>query len=540
MGEMLGCSIQQPKKPEMRMIEKQLQERRTHVLVVTNIGSSTPNFSEANIEIEGAKSGEKLASVVVGVPQSFAIPNLLRRDATPITTYAQMPSIEELPVEATKTGPIQSNTQNHMYSPLPQYQQTGKKKYKLNDCEEFNVQTARSTYEDQNFCLRKKETNAPWTVHYWVENDTSWEANNTIRQDDKVGQQDIENIAAKFSAKNMILDTSIDIYGKPWGSHADRRKDLISGDRTDLHVLIYDINQDGADGTIRGYFWFRDNFIGAPNSNEKLIITIDAPSLSRKKNLTYRVFIHEFNHMISFYQKQIVKDSKLPETWLSEMMAQMATDLLSARLFNGENQQYTDMIRAHLSAPWESLTKWDGKVEDYYSVSHFGAHLLRNEYARYGEESVQLARFIQNNHYPDYRAITWAIRQRIRRDDSWSEILKEYANSSVSPNRHALEATTANGKQFTLSLIQAFELAKNDSGIPIGIPMFDISEQKPQKMPYFFSSGKRSGYVSRKVVNQIRPPEPGGFIYVHLGQFSEKVLLKVNLPKQFEYDIVTL
>ena len=517
-----------PEKPKDRLVEQMLPKGGTYVLVVANAGSATPPFSEKNIRLEGKNARQK--------PRSSALPADLPPaffgGGAPQITYAQMPTLDDLPLEARSS-----------YIEEPQYSHVKAPSYALGEALEFNVQVARNgsygqMYKNRSFSLRKKETNSPWTIHYWVD-DSSWDAGNTSTRDDKVGSADIEKIAKKFSAKDQILDTHIDIYGQPWGSH--NFNNAIPGDTRNLHILIYDINLNGSRGTTRGYFWSRDNTTDKKNSNHKLIITVDAPSLSRDKNMTYGVLIHELNHMTVFYQKRMKRASASPETWLSEMMAQMASDLISEKLFRSQKQPFTKMIAAHLLAPWESLTNWGNKLEDYYSVSHFAAFLLRSQYSGYGRDFIKLAQHIQNNAYTDYRAITHATRQ-LKSRDSWGQILLSYATTALKGHT-TTERTSFMGKPFQLEPIKPFELITASRGPKkgnfIGIPMFDITKNS-RRMPYFFSSGRPSRYENPSRANQIQAPEPGGFIYVYLGKYKRNVSVRVTLPPGLEYEIVRL
>ena len=519
----LSCDPPSSRKIEVSPVKETLAKDKTHVLVVTNIGSTKYPFSKANIVMESKNAGQMSASFASNhfdTPAFFSIPERQ-------ITYAQMPALEELPTESPEARQI--------YNQGPQYQKFGEETYNEGDVLGFNVQIKHGVFKNRTFTLRKKDTNDSWTVHYWVDND-AWREGNTVPQDDFVGRGDINDIADKFSREGQILDTSINIYGPPWGIDAYGFGNLIPETTKGLHVLIYDINLEeagerGGWGKVRGYFWLRDNMTNLQGSNKKLVITIDAPNLSRWKSKTYGVLIHEFNHMITFYQKRIKRGSASAATWLTEMMAQMATDLVSDKL--RLEKSHKKMIASHLHEPWESLIHWCGTVKDYHSVTHFGAFLLRSKYTEYGQKSVELARHIQNNRHTDYKAITHAIRQLKGSSDSWGKILRTYATQAIKGHTAKKEDSFLKKK---LEPIEPFKLIKDGYGIN-GIPMFALSRNG--KMPYVPPSGELIKYESR-YPKRIKAPEPGGFIYVYLGKFEQDAVLKLTLPSGLKHDIVPL
>ncbi len=87
---------------------------------------------------------------------------------------------------------------------------------------------------------------------------------------------------------------------------------LIAGNTKDIHILFYDISEDGYDGNkerVVGYFNSSDNKIKAGNSNQKLVLNLDLLYYSNIKNkeFFYSVVIHELQHMIEFYRKTLLK-----------------------------------------------------------------------------------------------------------------------------------------------------------------------------------------------------------------------------------------
>ena len=520
-----------------RRVEKKLSSGKAWALVITNTGSASPGFSEANISISAANAGQRLV-LDDSVISNNVSPAFFGEDAEVQPTYAEMPDFDELLAQARNTqGPQYHRSKDPKHTARP-------KTYNVGDKENFKVQVTGGAFRSRKFFLReKKETDdKSWEVHYWVE-ENSWKENNTERQDLWVGKNNIDDIAAKFSAKDGILDTSIAIYGSLWGDHKDKRENdyLISGDRKDLHILIFNIFEDGLQGAVLGYFSSCDNMTNCDSSNEKLVLAVDAPGMSRKPDDTYGTLAHELNHMITFYQKRIQRGVRA-ETWLNEMMAQMANDLVSEKLFPGKKNDFNLMIKNHLRQPWESMTKWDSSVQDYYSITYLAAFLLRSKYAESGAKSTELAKHIQNNNFTDHRAITYAT-QKLGHSDSWPQILQNYAKAAIKKGGLTATAKTPLGtsgtSSFQLGPIQPFGF---QYGSKYGVAMFAPFAGAFEKMPFLGASGKLFRHTNSNMSsNQIQAPKPGGFIYVYLGKYKQDTVLKMTLPlipKGLEYDIV--
>ena len=155
-----------------------------------------------------------------------------------------------------------------------------------------------------------------------------------------VRQVMVDGIADRFlqpGSGNDIYDWTTAIFDAPWGPHD--RPDLIPAEYgSQIHILIYDIDDDGlAPGGSRrgGYHWAKDNYWRNPRdivlatSNERLMFYLDAPLLTLHHGSTWNTadpavgvmistLVHEFQHMIHFYQKEVVHDA-LSEAWLNEM-----------------------------------------------------------------------------------------------------------------------------------------------------------------------------------------------------------------------------
>ena len=118
---------------------------------------------------------------------------------------------------------------------------------------------------------------------------------------------------------------------------------------------------------------------------------------------------HEFQHMIHYYQKSVLRTSSGgdvggSDTWVNEMLSLMAEDFVSQRLQaagldiagprgvvgavggRGRHQLPADCPAFNLYNDWP-VTQWYGSWADYAVAYAFGAYLARN----YGGEDLMTA-----------------------------------------------------------------------------------------------------------------------------------------------------
>jgi hypothetical protein len=209
--------------------------------------------------------------------------------------------------------------------------------------------------------------------------------------------------------------------GSPSYSWAGQGFSLVDAEGN-LHIFICNLNPDStSSGVMLGYFHANNNFVGYTGSNAKILFALDADSLANpspdgKKAETpaswavtaywpseiRSTLAHEFQHMIQFYQKQIVHDLTADtDSWINEMASMVTEDLVSDKLnvigprgVVGKNYatgsagnfegRFPDFLLYHDEI---SLTGWGisgdpdstaWTLESYANSYAFGAWLVRN------------------------------------------------------------------------------------------------------------------------------------------------------------------
>lgn len=209
---------------------------------------------------------------------------------------------------------------------------------------------------------------------------------------------------------DSIYEWVTNIYGSEWGT--TQYTNLIADDKT-ITILLFDIDGDGYSGSngafTVGFFYNRDNFIkntasssAIKYSNEKLMFYIDLPYMLKKDstetswttsglypNKIYGTLAHEFQHMIHYYQKNIVYSSQ-SSTWLNEMCSVTTEDFIAEKMgvegprgianVNSTGSKYITSGRLPYFIYYndDSLNIWDNGLADYSVVYAFGAYLSRN------------------------------------------------------------------------------------------------------------------------------------------------------------------
>ncbi|MCX7031113.1 MAG: peptidase M30, partial [Spirochaetes bacterium] len=174
----------------------------------------------------------------------------------------------------------------------------------------------------------------PRTLNIWVANNC-WDGSKATTVD----QGMVDALADQFLKTgdfNDIYDWVTGMLGPEWGSHP--YSDLIPPD-DEITIFLCDISDDNSTtGGIVGFFWAKDNFVKGSNpayldyySNERVMFTIDAVMYAVPEGGSweytdywpeemYSTLAHEFQHMIHFYQRAVLRDAMADDdTWINEM-----------------------------------------------------------------------------------------------------------------------------------------------------------------------------------------------------------------------------
>ena len=177
----------------------------------------------------------------------------------------------------------------------------------------------------------------------------------------------LDNLSQEFETK--IYPNLTSTFGSEW-------KPGIDGDEK-ITILLQQMKEG-----IGGYFRDADEYlrVQVPGSNEREMVYLATSQIETPQAKSF--LSHEFVHLITFNQKD--KNYGISEeTWLNEARAEYAPTLLGYdSVYEGSNLQ--NRTKIFLEAPFDSLTEWKNRREDYgvlnlftqYLVDHYGVGVL--------------------------------------------------------------------------------------------------------------------------------------------------------------------
>jgi len=206
-------------------------------------------------------------------------------------------------------------------------------------------------------------------------------------------------------AFNDIYDWVTAMLGAEWGPHGEADLILPNGEIT---ILLCDIANDNAAGGYVGYFWSKDSYTMeyVPESSERVMFTIDAVSYATGDGSwdpgdfwpeeIFSTLAHEFQHMIHFYQRGVLRGAMADgDTWINEMASLVVEDLLADKMkvigprgvdtellypdgSAGASGNTNGRLGEFINFPSLSLSDWGYDLESYSVAYAFGAWLARN------------------------------------------------------------------------------------------------------------------------------------------------------------------
>ena len=201
-------------------------------------------------------------------------------------------------------------------------------------------------------------------VYFYVEDDY-WNRLNGLNKSSL--RRTLENLADEFD--QVIYPKERAIFGSEWSPGID--------DDERITVLITQLIS-RAGGYINTHDEYPQSQIST--SNQREMIYLNVSSVSSNNNKAY--LAHEFQHLISFYQKTVLYGLE-EEVWLNEARSEYAPTVC------GYNDIYSasylaDRVDTFLDYPSDSLTEWKNKTNDYgvaglflhYLVDHYGREVL--------------------------------------------------------------------------------------------------------------------------------------------------------------------
>lgn len=383
--------------------------------------------------------------------------------------------------------------------------------------------------------IAKDGSGVPVTVNIYVANDC-W---NSCSKSACVTQTMVDALANKFiqsGTNNDIYEWTTHIFGPEWEANANQiyPNDLIQ-DTDEITILLFDISSDDSPtGGVVGFFYARDNFFQNPSdpilkySNERIMFYLDAVMFANGEGfwaITDRwpseivsTLAHEFQHMIHFYQKTVLRSNGAPtETWLDELCSLVTEDILAYHMqVDGPRGVTYNTATAGPSGNTNgrlpeynyfndiSLTNWNNNTRNYAINYAFGAYLARN----FG--GAPFLRNIVHNSHTNYRAIEYALSTQGYSFD-FATALRKWAAANLLSNQTAPPSgfyQYNSGDWFTSSLsgteykLGSINLYNYNYGLLTGPYIYTTmptGTQEKMSNIYFLAGTSRTGQLQYKI-----------------------------------------
>jgi hypothetical protein len=221
------------------------------------------------------------------------------------------------------------------------------------------------------------------TVNLWLE-DGEYGAN-------KVSGAMLDTLIQRFiGGSDAVYPLITGLSGEPWGPHT--HSDLIDAEQP-IDIVFVNFVPDRNPFGLMGYFWSLNNFKADPanpdlkDTNQSLSFYMDTETLylaDEGMNIQVSTLAHEFVHMTNFYRRSVLLSKPGADyafdTFLEEMSAMMAQDIVAQRVTPGSNFSVNLRITSWLTNADFNYdpAAWDSATVDPYGVNgSLGAYLVR-------------------------------------------------------------------------------------------------------------------------------------------------------------------
>lgn len=203
-----------------------------------------------------------------------------------------------------------------------------------------------------------------------------------------------------------------------------------------IDILIFDLEQDARSsangGGTYGFFNIVDIYTEEPvnrlnekesaeyRTNQAECFYIDAYFLKDRPDKIYETLVHEFQHLLGFINTVVNKGSSVYETWYTEMMSQLAEDILISYL----GIEYEDSFlpgRMSWFNLYHNLGFYDWKSSVY---AGYGNAYLFGSYLAHSYGGIDFIRTLAQCGKINEEAVTFALKQTGNSDDFYTAFYK--------------------------------------------------------------------------------------------------------------------
>lgn len=257
--------------------------------------------------------------------------------------------------------------------------------------------------------------------------------------------------------KSLVLDFDSTVYpetkkafGSEWNPGIDNDKRI---------TILFTETKDN----IGGYFnpnneYYKNETINE-ESNEREMIYLNISFINDNRIKSF--FAHEFQHMITWYHKTKLKNI-IDDIWLNEARSEYASTAIGYD-DDYEISNLKSRIDNFKVNPIDSLTEWQGEIEDYSSVNLFSQYLAD----RFKGEIFK--RMIDNNKI-GIQSINKALSDLYYRNDTFQSVFEDwvitnYTNGILEDDKYSYQNKNISYENFHIEAQEKNIYELNSSGI---------------------------------------------------------------------------
>ena len=235
-----------------------------------------------------------------------------------------------------------------------------------------------------------------------------------------------------------------------------------------IDILIFDLENDARSsangGGTYGFFNIVDIYTEEPvnrlnekesaryRTNQAECFYIDAYFLKNRPDKIYETLVHEFQHLLGFINTAVNEGAAVYETWYTEMMSQLAEDILISYL----GIKYEDSFlpgRMSWFNLYHNLGFYDWKSSVY---AGYGNAYLFGSYLAHSYGGIDFIRTIAQCGKINEAAVTFALKQTVNSDDFYTAFYK-WGKSVLDGSLENKIKGNADGYDFTLHGIDVWD-----------------------------------------------------------------------------------
>ena len=235
-----------------------------------------------------------------------------------------------------------------------------------------------------------------------------------------------------------------------------------------IDILIFDLEQDARSsangGGTYGFFNIVDIYTEEPvnrlnekesagyRTNQAECFYIDAYFLKNRPDKIYETLVHEFQHLLGFINTAVNEGAAVYETWYTEMMSQLAEDILISYL----GIEYEDSFlpgRMSWCNLYHNLGFYDWKSSVY---AGYGNAYLFGSYLAHSYGGIDFIRALAQCGKINEEAVTFALKQTRNSDDFYTAFYK-WGKSVLDGSLENKIKGNADGYDFTLHGIDVWD-----------------------------------------------------------------------------------